>query len=94
MNLFPGPNSILVMDNASWHYGKEVHFLAGQTGVLVQYLPPYSLDFNPIEAFFSNLKAYFRRYYVLKGGDELSLEEFRDFLTQVVNEVGQRTEAI
>ncbi|KAK3983895.1 hypothetical protein QBC44DRAFT_207871, partial [Cladorrhinum sp. PSN332] len=44
------------------------------------YLPPYSPDFNPIKAFFSDLKAFFRRNYRKEGSDKLSLEEFKKFL--------------
>lgn len=35
MNRFPGPNSILVMDNASWHHDNRVTQLAKQYGVVI-----------------------------------------------------------
>ena len=87
---FPGPNSILVMDNASWHHDPRVSQLAKQYGVLVLYLPPYSPDFNPIEAYFHDLKAYLRRYYQHNGGDSLTEAEFKDFLYKAAREVGDR----
>ena len=34
------------------------------TGVHIEYLPPYSPDFNPIEEAFSKIKAFIRRHYM------------------------------
>src|SRR5205814_536577 len=50
MNPFPQPNSVIVMDNASWHYHDLVQQACYERGVKVIYLPPYSPDFNPIES--------------------------------------------
>jgi transposase len=35
-----------------------------EAGVKLVYLPPYSPDLNPIEEFFSELKAFIRRNWV------------------------------
>jgi transposase len=77
---FPGPLSVLVMDNARIHHGEEIlelaerfrmHFLnitsfhssqMSCLGVRIEFLPPYSPDFNPIEEAFSNIKAFIRRH--------------------------------
>lgn len=48
MNPFPGPRSILVMDNASIHKTYKVQEILVEYGVMVIYLPPYSPDFNPV----------------------------------------------
>ena len=90
MSRFPGPNSILVMDNASWHHDDRVTQLAKHYGVVIWYLPPYSPDFNPIEAFFHDLKAYMRRNYQHSGGDGLTDAEFKAFLYKAAHEVGNR----
>lgn len=57
------PHSIIVMDNCSVHHVNEtvrmiqdVHFV----GALVLFLPPYSLDYNPIEEAFSKVKFMLR----------------------------------
>jgi len=47
MQRFPGPRSILVLDNLSVHHVAEVQQLAAQYGVLILYLPPYSPDLKP-----------------------------------------------
>jgi hypothetical protein len=94
MNPFPGPNSILVMDNASWHKSPAVAALCRDHGVLLWYLPPYSPDFNPIEAYFGDLKAYIRRQYQWAGGDAISEVEFMAFLEGAAHTVGSRLEAI
>ena len=43
------PRSILVMDNCSIHHVQPVMDTLKQMGILVLFLPPYSLDMNPIE---------------------------------------------
>jgi len=94
MNPFPGPNSILVMDNASWHKNPAVGALCRDHGVLLWYLPPYSPDFNPIEAFFGDLKAFIRRHYTWKGGDSISEDDFKLFLETSAKSVGTWIDAI
>ena len=64
---FDGNNrrSIVVMDTASIHHTQEVTDLITATGALLRFLPPYSLDLNPIELAFSNVKAF------LKANDKI-----------------------
>lgn len=51
------PNSVVVLDNASIHHVDRVVHLIQSTGALIQFLPPYSPDLNPIEEAFSKLKS-------------------------------------
>ena len=63
MNPFPGPNSVLVLDNASIHKdGYLKRILEGQ-GMRLLFLPPYSPYLNPIELDFNTIKSYIRRHY-------------------------------
>jgi hypothetical protein len=94
MNQFPGPNSILVMDNASWHRDLRVPALCARFRILLIYLPPYSPDFNPIEAYFGDCKSLIRRAYQHNGGDEQTSAEFKDFLRACAMERGARWDAI
>ncbi|MDX2050052.1 MAG: IS630 family transposase [Rickettsiaceae bacterium] len=41
--------SVVVMDNASFHKGKDMQKMLEDSGHTLLYLPPYSLDLNPIE---------------------------------------------
>lgn len=43
------PNSVIVMDNASFHKGEEMQQLIADAGHELLYLPPYSPDLNHIE---------------------------------------------
>jgi transposase len=77
MEPFPGPKSVIIMDNAHIHKDPRlldlIHaqyglflvliFLADMTfrGMRVLFLPPYSSDLNPIELAFSAIKAFVRR---------------------------------
>jgi transposase len=61
MEPFPGPRSVLVMDNAPIHGSQELRDLCRERGVILEHLPPYSPDFSPIESSFHSLKAWMRR---------------------------------
>jgi len=55
------PNSIIVMDNAPFHKGKDMMQAIAKAGHTLEYLPPYSPDLNPIEHKWSQVKASRRR---------------------------------
>jgi len=76
MNPFPGPRSVLVMDNAPVHRKNHIYALAFEQGVIVIFLPPYSYDFNPIELAFKDAKARMQREYGLdEGGNDITLAD-------------------
>jgi transposase len=52
---------IVILDNLSSHKVNGVKKAIHATGATVLYLPPYSPDLNPIEKFFSKLKALLRK---------------------------------
>jgi transposase len=52
---------IVFMDNVSVHKVAGVREAIEARGATLFYLPPYSPDFNPIEQFFSKLKAILRK---------------------------------
>ena len=62
-NPFPGPNSVIILDNAGAHCPPAIVDAIHRRGCLVRHLPPYSPDYNPIELSFSVLKAWFRRNF-------------------------------
>ena len=53
---------IVVMDNLSSHKVEGVREAIEAAGARLEYLPPYSPDFNPIEMVFAKLKALLRKY--------------------------------
>lgn len=55
------PGDIVVMDNLSSHKVEGVREAIEAVGAQLLYLPPYPPDFNPIEMYFSKLKAALRK---------------------------------
>ncbi|KAI7965969.1 hypothetical protein MJO29_001717 [Puccinia striiformis f. sp. tritici] len=70
MNPFPGRNSVLIMDNASWHHGGRIEELIEDKGCRLIYLPAYSPDYNPIEKGFAVLKNSMRNCAEMDGGPD------------------------
>jgi transposase len=52
---------MVVMDNLTAHKGERVRELIEARGCELLYLPPYSLDLNPIEEAFAKLKGLLRK---------------------------------
>lgn len=53
------------MDNASFYYTEGIQQIYSAAGVRLVYLPPYSLDLNPIKEFFAELKAFIKRHWLM-----------------------------
>jgi transposase len=51
---------IVVLDNLSAHKGERIRQLVEGRGARLEYLPPYSPDFNPIELCWSKIKTALR----------------------------------
>ncbi|MFO7692812.1 MAG: transposase, partial [Vicinamibacterales bacterium] len=47
---------VVVMDNLAAHKARQVRDLIEAAGATVRYLPPYSHDFNPIDAAWTLIK--------------------------------------
>ena len=56
------PNSIIVMDNASFHKRHDMLEAIEKHHCIVEFLPPYSPDLNPIEHKWAQAKAIRRQY--------------------------------
>ncbi|GBC10608.1 hypothetical protein RclHR1_09770011 [Rhizophagus clarus] len=62
MNAYPSEYSVLVLDNARIHHDKDLIEYIEFFGERVEFLPPYSPNFNPIESSFSVIKSFLQKY--------------------------------
>ena len=53
-----GKDSVVVMDNATFHKSQATRDLISKTGAILLFLPPYSPDLNPSEQSFAHIKRY------------------------------------
>jgi transposase len=88
---WPDPKSVLVIDNASFHYSERIEQMCTDAGVKLVYLPPYSPDLNPIEEFFAELKSSIKRNW--QHYMEHSDEGFDSFLEWCIDIVGAREQS-
>ncbi|MGJ3244313.1 MAG: IS630 family transposase [Opitutales bacterium] len=72
------PGDMVIADNLSSHKVCGVREAIEQVGAELVFLPPYSPDFNPIEMFFSKLKAHLHR------GAERSIDKVAERVGDVV----------
>lgn len=55
------PNSVVILDNATFHKGLSMQQALKDAGHTLLYLPPYSPDFNPIEKKWAQAKSIRRK---------------------------------
>lgn len=61
-NPFPGRDSVLILDNASFYRTDKVQRVCARTRVKIVFLAPYSLNQKPIEEFFTEFKAFIKKH--------------------------------
>lgn len=83
---YPEPKSVIVMDNASWHHSEKILQMCQDAGVELEFLPPYSPDFNPIEEYFGVLKKFIKKKW--HENEDFIAREFQMFLEWCVDVVG------
>src|SRR5271156_5765171 len=83
---YPEPNSVLVMDNASFHRSERIKQMCHAAGVKLLYLTPELPDLNPIEEFFAELKAFIKKSWTVY--EENPKQGFGAFLKWCVDMVG------
>lgn len=65
-DLFPKlkENSVLIMDNASFHKGKRLEYIVSNAGHYIVWLPKYSPDLNPIEKMWAQVKGIRNKFRI------------------------------
>ena len=65
VNPYPGPRSVLILDNCTAHHSAAVDLFAEMTGCVVLYLPAYTPFLNLTEWLFQAIKAEERRKQIV-----------------------------
>ena len=66
------PHSVVIMDNCSVHHIQETVSMIEEVGAIVQFLPPYSPDLNPIEEAFSKVKSQLKHIETTMDTSDIS----------------------
>ena len=90
---FPAPRSVLIMDNAPWHFSEKLTEMCSDAGVVVLFLSPYSPTLNPIEEFFGELKIYMRKMAQEEFFEELVRLNLQLFIDECLKVVGKRVKS-
>ena len=64
VNPYPGPRSIVILDNCTAHHSETVNLFQEMTGCLILYLPAYTPYLNLTEWIFNSIKAEEKRKQV------------------------------
>jgi transposase len=85
---WPEPKSVLVIDNASFHYTERLEQICYNAGVKLMYLSPYSANLNLIEDVFADLKAFIKKNW--RAFEEAPEQGFNSLLEWCIDVVGGR----
>ncbi len=55
-------HAVLVMDNATFHKREDTQQAITNAGYILEYLPPYSPDLNPIEQKWAQAKSIYKKH--------------------------------
>ena len=77
------PGDIVLADNLSAHKSAEAQRLVEARGARLEFLPPYSSDFNPIELCWSKVKA------ALRAAKARTFEDLLDALADALRSVSR-----
>ena len=89
------PGAVVVMDNLPAHKVKAIAPLIEAVGAKVLYLSPYSPEFNPIEHWWSQLKALLRQVWLTTSKMvDTVLATAIDLIDPTICEIGSLTAAI
>ena len=55
-------NSVIVLDNATFHKRKDIQNLIINNNHNIIYMPPYSPELNPIEKKWAHIKAFRKKF--------------------------------
>jgi transposase/predicted transcriptional regulator len=85
-NLNLVPNTVLLLDNVSFHHSKVVKEFARLNDLILLYTPPYSPWYNPIEFCFSIIKRhYYKHQQIEEAFDSLSQDHCNAFFRKSLN---------
>ena len=76
---------VVLMDNVSFHKSKRAIEIIEATGATVDYLPPYSPEFNPIELLWSFIKK------IIKELEPRNMKTFAKALKSALEQVNKES---
>ena len=81
----PDKTIFIVLDNFSSHWAKKTRRKAKKLNIVLIYLPPYSLDLNPIEKIWRAIKRVLSPLFIK------TLDELKEVISSSFYQLTQRT---
>jgi len=78
------------MDNVRFHHSNDDKIWCDEEKVLIKFLPPYSLDLNPIENVFSTIKS---RYSAIRPLPSTSTM-IKEYVGEVIRKMNKDPEIV
>lgn len=85
---YPGPRSIVILDNARIHNRRKLFDMCMSVGAVIFFMSPYSPDMNPIEKFWAVVKRHLQKiggYHVGNDNSNEVLVETLDYADRNMN---------
>ena len=79
------PNTVVILDNISFHKSRAVRQIAEEHGVRLMFTPSYSPECNPVEHFFSAFKTVMKRVLLVRRTS--TPREFADVVRTTLDDV-------
>jgi DDE superfamily endonuclease len=87
---WPQPKSVFVMEDVPFHHTERIEQMCYDAGVKIVYLPPCSVDLNPVESFLAELRRFMKlNWQINQENPDQGFDIFLQWCLATVGSKGQ-----